>query len=478
MPKKKYVYANKKLLLNKCILENEDKVFYISPFLAKKIGEKFNMGKDVEEKFKLYFEGLHVLGISPLLDARKIRRDVINLQVGKYAGLDSRYENAVTDVSDETIVSIRKSFRNSEFSTLFHEMNHVFSKYNFSKVNKNYQRPNDPFFEENEIQHKIGFFYNFKNNENDNYNLFDEGVTEYLAKRLEAYVLKRDVAYHIYSFYVQFARMFYLLAGNTLFDEYFNNGDFSKIAKEIGVEDVTEKEVRAIAYFISQVDNQQLSLSFEAKQLLFNNMISLFTNKVEGIVWNNLESFKDAKQIEKLIGNAFSNFAQTFFFGMEEKCVDQLLRPAVFGDLTDYYFKLVEVVNEEIVSNGFAEKYGLINLENKTYEGICEFFKFVNNRNYGIIIADEKPLTLENLLGQEKVSLYGEAKGNFIRKKEHFGNPIFMERFGEATEILESIIQRENAKQKFEKPSSDEFEVFQPENDLESTEQNEADFEM
>ena len=128
MPKKKYVYANKKLLLNKCFLENEDQLFYISPLLAKQIGEKFNLGKSVEERFKLYFEALHYMGISPLLDAKKIRRDVAELRVDKYLSLNDRQANAITDIADEKIISIRNSFRENNFCTMFHEMNHIFSK--------------------------------------------------------------------------------------------------------------------------------------------------------------------------------------------------------------------------------------------------------------------------------------------------------------------------------------------------------------
>ena len=217
MPKKKYVYANKKLLLNKCFLENEDQLFYISPLLAKQIGEKFNLGKSVEERFKLYFEALHYMGISPLLDARKIRRDVADLRVDKYLSLNDRQANAITDIADEKIISIRNSFRENNFCTMFHEMNHIFSKHNYSKTSKEFQSLNDPFYVDKEIQHQFGYFLDFGENENDNYNQFDEGVTEYLALRQVAYAVKRDVPLESYRFEVQFVRMFYLLAGNALF---------------------------------------------------------------------------------------------------------------------------------------------------------------------------------------------------------------------------------------------------------------------
>lgn len=476
MPKKKYVYANKKLLLNKSSLENEDQLFYISPLLAKQIGEKFNLGKSVEERFKLYFEALHYMGISLLLDARKIRRDVADLRVDKYLSLNDRQAYAITDIADEKIISIRNSFRKNNFCTIFHEMNHIFSKHNYSKTSKEFQSLNDPFYVDKEIQHQFGYFLDFGENENDNYNQFDEGVTEYLALRQEAYAVKRDVPLGSYRFEVQFVRMFYLLAGNALFEGYFNDGDFSRIAREIGVEDVTEKSVKSIAYAISQAQNQSMSLMLETEGILFRNMIFLLANKVEGIVWNNLEAFENVGEIEKLIGNAFSNFAQTFYFGSSEKAVDQLLRPDTFNFLTEMYFNLVEDVNEDICEKGLEEKIGLINLENKTFEGVCDFFKFINSRNYGIVLVDEKPLTFENLLAQEKVCVYNEAKGNYIRKKQKIGDPLFMEEFGNQTDVLDGIYKADAARQKFSKPQIKDFSEF--ENAQTDGEQNEAEMEM
>lgn len=476
MPKKKYVYANKKLLLNKDSLENEDQLFYISPLLAKQIGEKFNMGKSVEERFKLYFEALHYMGISPLIDARKIRRDVADLRIDKYLSLNDRHAYAITDVADEKIISIRNSFRENDFSTMFHEVNHVFSKHNYSKTNKEFQNLNDPFYTDKEIQHRFGYYFDFGENENDNYNQFDEGVTEYLALRQEAYTVKRDVPLGSYRFEVQFVRMFYLLAGNALFEGYFNDGDFSRIAREIGVEDVTEKSVKSIAYEISQAQNQSMSLMLETEGILFRNMISLLAKKVEGIVWDNLEAFENVGEIEKLIGNAFSNFAQTFYFGSSEKAVDQLLRPDTFNFLTEMYFNLVEDVNEDICEKGLEEKLGLISLENKTFDGVCDFFKFINSRNYGIVLVDEKPLTFENLLAQEKVCVYNEAKGNYIRKKQKIGDPLFMEEFGNQTDVLDGIYKADAARQKFSKPQIKDFSEF--ENAQTDGEQNEAEMEM
>ena len=479
MPKKKYVYANKKLLLNKCSLENEDQLFYISPLLAKQIGEKFNLGKSVEERFKLYFEALHYMGISPLLDAKKIRRDVADLRVDKYLSLNDRQANAITDIADEKIISIRNSFRENNFCTMFHEMNHIFSKHNYSKTNKEFQSLNDPFYVEKEIQHRFGYSFNFGAGENDNYNLFDEGVTEYLALRQTAYAVKRDVPLGAYCFETQFARMFYLLAGNALFEGYFNDGDFFRLTKAIGVEELTERNVRSLAYDISEFQNQYyLGDSLEMENLIYENMISLLADKVEGIVWDNLELFENVGEIEKLIGNAFSNFAQTFYFGSSEKEVDQLLRPETFNFLTETYFNLVEDVNEDICEKGLEEKLGLINLENKTFDGVCDFFKFINSRNYGIVLVDEKPLTFENLLAQEKVCVYNEAKGNYIRKKQKIGDPYFMEQNGNQPDILEQIFKIDMAREKFSKPQIKEFSKSEFESAQTDGEQNEAEMEM
>ena len=479
MPKKKYVYANKKLLLNKCSLENEDQLFYISPLLAKQIGEKFNLGKSVEERFKLYFEALHYMGISPLLDAKKIRRDVADLRVDKYLSLNDRQAYAITDIADEKIISIRNSFRENNFCTMFHEMNHIFSKHNYSKTNKEFQSLNDPFYVEKEIQHRFGYSFNFGAGENDNYNLFDEGVTEYLALRQTAYAVKRDVPLGAYCFETQFARMFYLLAGNALFEGYFNDGDFFRLTKAIGVEELTERNVRSLAYDISEFQNQYyLGDSLEMENLIYENMISLLADKVEGIVWDNLELFENVGEIEKLIGNAFSNFAQTFYFGSSEKEVDQLLRPETFNFLTETYFNLVEDVNEDICEKGLEEKLGLINLENKTFDGVCDFFKFINSRNYGIVLVDEKPLTFENLLAQEKVCVYNEAKGNYIRKKQKIGDPYFMEQNGNQPDILEQIFKIDMAREKFSKPQIKEFSEPEFESAQTDGEQNEAEMEM
>lgn len=479
MPKKKYVYANKKLLLNKCFLENEDQLFYISPLLAKQIGEKFNLGKSVEERFKLYFEALHYMGISPLLDAKKIRRDVADLRVDKYLSLNDRQAYAITDIADEKIISIRNSFRENNFCTMFHEMNHIFSKHNYSKTNKEFQSLNDPFYVEKEIQHRFGYSFNFGAGENDNYNLFDEGVTEYLALRQTAYAVKRDVPLGAYCFETQFARMFYLLAGNALFEGYFNDGDFFRLTKAIGVEELTERNVRSLAYDISEFQNQYyLGDSLEMENLIYENMISLLADKVEGIVWDNLELFENVGEIEKLIGNAFSNFAQTFYFGSSEKEVDQLLRPETFNFLTETYFNLVEDVNEDICEKGLEEKLGLINLENKTFDGVCDFFKFINSRNYGIVLVDEKPLTFENLLAQEKVCVYNEAKGNYIRKKQKIGDPYFMEQNGNQPDILEQIFKIDMAREKFSKPQIKEFSESEFESAQTDGEQNEAEMEM
>lgn len=293
-----------------------------------------------------------------------------------------------------------------------------------------------------------------------------------------AYAVKHDVPLGSYRFEVQFVRMFYLLAGNALFEGYFNDGDFSRIAREIGVEDVTEKTIKSIAYAISQVQNQSISLMLETEALLNKNMISLLANKVEGIVWDNLELFENVGEIEKLIGNAFSNFAQTFYFGSSEKEVDQLLRPDVFNCLTQFYFELIDVVNEDICEKGLEEKIGLINLENKTFDGVCDFFKFINSRNYGIVLVDEKPLTFENLLAQEKVCVYNEAKGNYIRKKQKIGNPYFMEQNGNQPDILEQIFKIDMAREKFSKPQIKEFSESEFENAQTDGEQNEAEMEM
>ena len=119
-----------------------------------------------------------------------------------------------------------------------------------------------------------------------------------------------------------------------------------------------------------------------------------------------------------------------------------------------------------------------MNLENKTFDGVCDFFKFINSRNYGIVLVDEKPLTFENLLAQEKVCVYNEAKGNYIRKKQKIGDPYFMEQNGNQTDILEQIFKIDMAREKFSKPQIKEFSKSEFESAQTDGEQNEAEMEM
>ena len=118
MPKKKYLYQDKKILQNLKSPE-EDLVYFNSLKFAKTVAEKFGRSKTyLEDIFTRYFRALKDLGITELMSYPRIKNN-INFLYFNFNDFIPKYALGLTDGFFEEI-SLRKSFRFNDISTLIH----------------------------------------------------------------------------------------------------------------------------------------------------------------------------------------------------------------------------------------------------------------------------------------------------------------------------------------------------------------------
>lgn len=437
MPKKKYLYKDKKFLSGKN-LESEDLLSYISPTLAKKISENFLTDKAfMRKRFELYFDALKELGITVLLNPRKIRQDVDALRIYSADGLGILDHDDIAVTNSDKTVYIRRNSKSGNYGDLFHELNHVLSFNNYSNKAPTYEE-RGPLQTNSAIESKTGFCTFYVSGENE-FLYFNEGVTEYLALKEEAFSSKKEIVISSYDYNVAFARMLYLVAGNALFDAYFNGGNFETIVRGIGIEGLTKEDIKQFADAVSQIDDiksdEEIVEFFEYSYQVIINILGL---KVEKEICENFDKFKNSDEIFACATKAYANFAKAIYFGGSRYDYTNIIRNEVFNMFCDNYVETLYAIEQRYFEEGMHIKFDSgLNFGDSEIESVLTLFNMINLSNYGIVTTDEKPITIDNLLSQENIVVMNQGKANYTRKKtKKMDDPLFMRAYGERYEYL------------------------------------------
>ena len=422
MPKKRYLYANKKVLKEGRNQQEEDYFYFCSPEYAKQIGKKFGLnGKAVEVAFRQYFEAMKYLGITQLVNKDRIRRRIDKFEFNFWSsfGRDKRFIAASTNIKDFSI-DLRNSFKTGDSEVLFHEFNHLLAQHNSNGDNWLYDKREKIF--------STGFDIANITEDEIFLTLFNEGVTELLACLQDSYYKKTVTPIAVYEIETGLANSLYMICGNALFDGYFNGGNFEPIARAIG--EPQEHDALA-AEAVSNIDTDADSLAFLADDISFIQemdyveayqtfkyvqikLINILYKKVFLDVVNNLDKFNNSSEIDASVFTAFANYSKTIFFGRNKYTVFNLAtRDDVFNHLTQTYFDLlnnVEVVIQERRDLPFAYQEPKI-----SFEEVRDEFIYINDCSYGLIDYRQKPI---NVMAKDyTIQVFEPNKGNYLRKK-------------------------------------------------------------
>lgn len=432
MAKKKYLYQDKKFLSGRN-LESEDLVSYISPMLAKKISQNFLSDTAFMKKtFELYFDSFREFGISTLLNPKKVRGDIDQLLICSADGLGILERSTAAATFPDKTVFIRGNNKAGDYAVLFHELNHVLSFHNYSNKDATYDE-RGPLQTNSAINSKSGFNTFYVDGDSE-FLLFNEGVTEYLALRQSAFASKKEVVVGAYDNEVAFARMLYLIAGNALFDGYFNGGNFDAVNAGIGIEGFSKEDLKSFADIVSLIDEQEDAQDhLDVFCCAYEAIISILGLKVEKEICENFDKFKNPDEIVGSVTKAYANFAKAIYFGGTKLNYGNAIRGEVFDLLCSSYVETLSAIETRFYEEGQHLKFNQnLKLDQSEIEDACGLFEFVNLRNYGIITKDEKPITVDNLLEQENIVVLKQGKADYIRKKMKMDDPVEMRAFGES----------------------------------------------
>lgn len=438
MPKKKYLYKDKKFISGKN-LESEDFLSYISPSLAKKMSANYISDRAQMEKFfELYFDSLRELGISDFLNPRKIRQDADILRI--YSDEETGYleKNIYAVTFPDKEIFIRGNSKTGDYETIFHELNHVFAFHNYSKKAPTYEE-RGPLQTNQPIENKTGFNVDYVGG-GEEFLYFNEGVTEYLALRQGAYVSKKERPISVYDFGVAFARMLYLVAGNALFDGYFNGGNFETVTRGIGIEGLTKELVKEFADAVSLIADE-ISDEDEIVGILeysYETIIQILGLKVEKEICENFDKFKNSDEIVACAIKAYANFSEAIYFGSSRFDYTNIIRNEVFNMFYDNYIETLYAIEQRYFEEGMHIKFDSdLKISDNEINSALTLFNMINLKNYGLISNNEKPITIDNLLSQENITVMNQGKANYIRKKSKaMDDPFFMRAYGEHYEHM------------------------------------------
>lgn len=444
MPKKHYLYANKKVLKEGRNQQEEDFNYFYSPKYAKQIGIKYGeSGKAIEVAFKQYFEAMKHLGLTKLIDKDNLRKkiDKFMFYYNNSFGENGSGALAMTDLV-ELCIEIRKSIKVGDYETLFHEFNHLISAHESNGDNWRYQRDEEIFSTGYDIKNVTeGIEYN---------TLFNEGVTDLLALLQYSY-LKKTVALNSsgYELEVGFLHSLYMVCGNALFEGYFGGGKFGPIARAIG----EPQETDALAVeCVSNIQTDEISLAILSDRISnlaysepleaiaeFNDiqydLINILYKKVFLDITNNLDKFNDFSEIEATVFTAFANYAKTLYFGSDKYSIYNPTRNDVFEYLTETYFGTLNnigfIIQEiEDVQISYQEP-------RNSFETIFENFVNINDCSYGLIDYRQKPIDV--ISKNYVISVFEPNKANYLRKKNGYDNVSEMKNEFLHKKIVESL---------------------------------------
>ena len=336
MPKKRYLYENKKAYYNNKNQQEDDFNYFYSPKFSKIIAKKYGKNENaIEQYFKVYFNCLKEMQLTQNLNKDKVRNAINNFDFSFYGGLAERETLAETDLIENTI-NLRNSFRKSDLSILYHEFNHVLSgcspkiENNFIIINSGYSEIKISLKEFYDQVGKVpkelliknyNTFYDefsqYLSSSEDKYSLFNEGVTELLTMMQVSYKNKNSSVSYSYYNEVGNVKLLYKIIGNKLFEGYFCN-DFNIIARVFDNK-VSVEKIKNIAdlfndsnldiEFFNSYDEYFVNKDFMIKNYMLDLLEIKINNDIEKI------EFKNIDELKSVIYKAYLIMAANLQFG-------------------------------------------------------------------------------------------------------------------------------------------------------------------
>ena len=417
MPKAKYLYENKKKTYKGQNQEALDQVFFKSPKYAEIVAKKYGIHTaDVERAMKAYFESMKEMGLTQLLNGKKVRQFIEQMSIDMKNALAGGM--GAWTIPYMKKMQFRKSVKAGDFSTLFHEFNH------FLSIGKN-QYSNSDF----DYLDVCGFSRStyFE----DMFMGFDEGITEYLSRLQKSYYTKQPAVINVYSFWTAYARQLYFIAGKELYEDYFNGGDFEVVERKLKEFGIKKDEILKLANDVSylldlqkevyqdgEVQSGNLIDFVNGNYEVQSNLISMFGRKINNDAFKNLNKFNNFDELADTMFNAYLNYAKALYFGCSSKSMNNYNRADIFGNLVNSFLD-----NLDDIANFITENPEEINFE---FDGVCvdeeavdylrKQLEKINDGNYALVEFGEEEITLENMKGKE-IRVYDEGYANYLRSK-------------------------------------------------------------
>ena len=431
MPKAKYLYKNKRIFHNGQRQEGVDGVYFNSPKYAKEIAKKVGVHtKDIERAMQSYFDFMKESGLSKHINTSKVSRFVHDLEVVRAGSLKGAL--GITAFYKQEIWLL-KSFKAKDYTTLFHELNHYFSK------NENYDRGDDDYLG------STGFQYSTP--ESDGFRAFNEGFTEYLSKLQESYHERRHSRLYCYSTFTAFARAMCFIAGkHVVYSDYFNGGDLSLVTRKLNEFGISREELENLADEISylgevvgmigkkkekNIEDEVVYDWVYGNVRIQETLIDFFGKKVSKEINQHEVNSETFGSIVQTVLNMYMEFAKVFVFGRTAKGLANSNRRNVFTSLVNSYLANIDEIKLMLYfnENNIAEEEQLslseddiLNIcydENseELSEELFDLFKNINNCEYALVNFDEDEITFENCYNKE-VEVYEEGYANYLRTRK------------------------------------------------------------
>lgn len=420
MPKAKYLYKNKKSRYKGQNQEGLDEIFFKSPKYAQIVAKKYGIHvADVERSLNKYFECLKEMGLTQLINKDKTRTYISQLSIDlsdELGGTTAAFTRPLNKM-----MAFRKSVKAGEFSTLFHEFNH------FLSIGKDVWRNNSfDFRSSTGFQHMTYF--------DDGFRGFNEGTTEYLARLQKSYFTKQPAVIEAYSFWTAYARQLYFIAGNELYEDYFNGGSFEIVGRKLEGFGIGKEELLALADDVSLLLHLQgevfqdgkiqsgnlidfVNINYEVQ----SNLISMFERKINNDAFKNLNKFNSFDEITDTMFNAYLTYAKALYFGCSSKSMNNYNRIDIFGNLVNSFLDNLEDIANFITENPEEVNFEFdgVGVDDEAVEHLKQQLEKVNDRNYALVEFGEEEITLEKMKDKE-IRVYNEGYANYLRSRRKY----------------------------------------------------------
>ena len=465
MPKKKYIYFNKKPLKNGINQQEEDINYFKYPEYSEIIGKKYGLsGKAIEIAFRQYFEAMKYFGLTQIINKDKLRKQIKTFELFYCYNLSSADVIGEANIIFNEI-NVKNSLKVGNYGVLFHEFNHLISidnrtlqrwKYNRDEnilstgysistiIEKEIKgekktKKNELAFNDEETLNKKFIFIN-------EYNNFNEGVTEFLTSLQISFLNKKSIVIEAYPLETSFAHALYLICGNALFEGYFGKGDFSAISDVFG----DKLDVNTIKNFAKVItnnsNNDSVSFLIQTYYDIQSALIDLLSYKVCCDIKKNINEFKNYDIIKKVVLKCFGEFSKTLYFENSKKSLLNYNRDSIFYKLTNNFYNVMADIKDFIVENNIEISLPKNDiLKEKMYE-IYDFFEYCNDCQYGLIDYGIKPINVVDFINSNNINLNEYNYSNYIRSKNNFDKVSEMK----DREKYEKIINRINKHANYE----------------------------